>query len=66
MVLRSQIDEKLERKFREVAMKRFGYGKGALARALEEAVMRWISVVEGEQLSFEGDPMEAIDGCFQT
>ena len=62
VVLRGQIDEKLERKFREAAMRRFGYGKGALTKALEEAVTRWISAVEEEQLSFEGDPVEAIDG----
>ena len=62
MVLRAQVDEKLERKFRELAMRRFGYGKGALSRAMEEAVIRWISIVEGEKLGFEGDPVEAIDG----
>ena len=62
MVLRGQIDEKLERRFREVAMRRFGYSKGALTKALEEAVTRWISSVEEEQLTFEGDPVEAIDG----
>lgn len=62
MVLRAQIDVKLERKFRELAMKRFGYGKGALSRAMEEAVIRWISIVEGERQGFEGDPVEAIDG----
>lgn len=61
-VLRAQIDAKLERKFRELAMRRFGYGKGALSRAMEEAVIRWISIVEGERLSFEDDPVEAIDG----
>jgi len=62
MPLRLQISQKLERKFRELAMKRFGYGKGALSRAAEEAVLKWISTVEEEDLSFEGDPVEAIDG----
>jgi hypothetical protein len=28
MSLRVQMDPKLERKFREAAMKKFGYGKG--------------------------------------
>jgi len=60
MSLRVQINQKLERKFREVAMRKFGYGKGALSRAAEEAIMKWISTVEEE--SFEGDPVEAIDG----
>jgi hypothetical protein len=62
MALRIQIEQKLERRFRELAMKRFGYGKGALSRAAEEAIMRWISTVEKESLIFEGDPVEAIDG----
>ena len=61
-MLRAEIDAKLERRFRELAMRRFGYGKGALSRALEEAIIRWISIVEEERLSFEGDPVEAIDG----
>lgn len=54
MPLRFQIDQKLERKFREIAMKRFGYGKGALSKAAEEAIMKWISTIEKENLSFEG------------
>jgi len=61
-MLRAKIDEKLERRFRELAMKRFGYGKGALSRAAEEAILRWISMVEKEEVGFEGDPVEAIDG----
>jgi hypothetical protein len=60
--LRVQISQKLERKFRELAMKRFGYGKGALSRAAEEALAGWVSTVEKEDLTFEGDPVEAIDG----
>ena len=62
MSLRVQIDEKLERKFRETAMKKFGYGKGALSRAAEEAIIKWISMTENESLAFQGDPVDAIDG----
>ena len=62
MSLRVQIDAKLEQKFRETAMKRFGYGKGALSKAAEQAIINWVSNVEKEQYSFEGDPVEAIDG----
>ena len=61
-MLRGRLDRKLELKFRELAMKKFGYGKGALSKALEEAVMQWILTVESEELGFEGDPVEAIDG----
>ena len=62
MSLRIKIDQKLERRFREAAMRRFGYGKGALSKAAEEAIRRWVSTVESESLSFDEDPVEAIDG----
>jgi len=40
-------------------MKRFGYAKGALSKAAEEAILWWISMVERE---FEEGPMRVIDG----
>ena len=61
-VIRAKIDKELERKFRELAMKKFGYTKGSLQKAAEEAIARWIAWVENENLEFEGDPVEAIDG----
>ncbi|RLE84579.1 MAG: hypothetical protein DRJ41_02870 [Thermoprotei archaeon] len=61
-MIRAKIDEKLERKFRELAMRKFGYGKGALTRAIEEAILRWVSTTESEELTFEGDPIKAIEG----
>jgi len=61
-LIRAKIDERLERKFRELAMKRFGYGKGALSKAVEEAILKWVSLVGGKEVVFEGDPVEAIDG----
>jgi hypothetical protein len=64
MSLRVQIDPKLERKFRETAMKKFGYGKGALSRAAEEAIMNWISC-QREPPVFEGDPVKAIEGLLK-
>ena len=44
------------------AMMKFGYGKGALTKAVEEDILKWISFVEEETITFEGDPVEAIDG----
>jgi len=61
-MIRAKINDKLERRFRELAMKRFGYGKGALTKAVEEAILKWISSVEEETITFEGDPVEVIDG----
>jgi hypothetical protein len=65
MSLRVQIDAKIERKFREAAMKRFGYGKGALSKAAQEAIINWVSTVENEGVSFEGDPVKAIEGLLK-
>lgn len=62
MTLRIRIDEKLEREFRRLAMERFGYGRGALSRAAEEAILDWVSKMRGVSITFEGDPVEAIDG----
>ena len=65
MSLRVQINGKLEQKFREAAMKRFGYGKGALSKAAEEAIFSWVSSLEQETVHFEDDPVEAIDGLLK-
>ena len=60
--LRFQVKEELERKFREAAMKRFGYGKGALSRAAEEALQKWLASITAEEEVFRGDPVKAIEG----
>jgi len=59
--LRLQVRDDLERRFREMAMKRFGFEKGALTRAAEQAFERWLSSAK-EDVQFEGDPLKAIDG----
>lgn len=59
--LRLQLRDDLERRFRETAMRRFGFGKGALTRAAEQAFERWLSTAK-EGVRFEGDPVKAIDG----
>ena len=65
MSLRIQIDDKLERKFREKAMKKFGYGKGALSKAAEEAILNWVSTAGEDNVNFEGDPVKAIEGLLK-
>ena len=65
MSLRVQINPKVEEKFREAAMKRFGYGKGALSKAAEEAILKWLSTTEKEPSKFEGDPVKAIEGLLK-
>lgn len=58
------IPDELELRFREVAMKLFGYGRGSLSVASEKAFTLWLSQVS-EVLDFAesiGDPVEAIYG----
>jgi len=59
--LRLQLRDDLEKRFRETAMRRFGFGKGALTRAAEQAFERWLSTAK-ENVRFEGDPIKVIDG----
>ena len=61
-MIKAKIDSRLELRFRELAMRKFGYSKGAISRAVEEAILRWISLAEEGSISFEGDPVEVIDG----
>lgn len=42
--VRGVVSEEIEKKFRKLAMEKFGYGKGSLSKALEEALCRWIDV----------------------
>jgi hypothetical protein len=42
--VRGSVPEEVEKKFRKLAMNKFGYGKGSLSKAMEEALCRWINV----------------------
>ncbi len=40
--IRAVINQESEAKFRQLAMKKFGYGKGSISKALTEALENWI------------------------
>jgi hypothetical protein len=46
--IRGVVANDAEEKFRQLAMKKFGYGKGSLSKALEEALNTWIKIHETE------------------
>ncbi len=46
MVLKVEFEEELERKFRELAMKKYGYCRGSIKKAVEEAFRNWIKLEE--------------------
>ena len=58
--IRLQIRKEFEARFGENAMRRFGFSKGSLSRAAEEAIEKWLVTVE--EVKFDGDPVAAIDG----
>lgn len=62
MSLRLEIDEELERKFRELAMREFGYGKGSLRRASESAIANWVREQSRSPLKKVSDPIKLIEG----
>ena len=46
--IRGVVANSSEEKFRQLAMKKFGYGKGSLSKALEEALDNWIKMHDPE------------------
>jgi len=46
--IRGAVSKETEEKFRRIAMKKFGYRKGSLSKALEIALSQWIQKSEYE------------------
>ena len=42
--IRGVVEKEVEEDFRKLAMKKFGYGKGSLSKALEDALRQWIQL----------------------
>jgi len=57
----------VEQRFREAAMKRFEYRKGALGKAAEHALSEWTGSVEDKERRRQeiGDPVKAIRGILK-
>ncbi len=41
MGIKVDLDEELEKEFRQLAMKKFGYSKGSIKKATETAIRQW-------------------------
>jgi len=52
--IRGVVASETEAEFRRLAMKKFGYGKGSLSKALEAALNQWIQK-SGSEKSAESD-----------
>ena len=64
MTLRVNLKEISEQKFREFAMKKFGYKRGAIAEALQEAITEWLERHEGNLPRYE-DPFRELEGILE-
>ncbi len=61
MAIKINLDDQKEKVFRERAMRKFGYKKGALSKALEEAVDMWL-LVENNELPGVKNPTRDLEG----
>jgi len=61
------IGDEVEQQFRRVAMKRYGYGKGALSEAAEAALGEWSSREDSDVTMPPGleDPVAALEGLLK-
>ncbi|MGI0083538.1 MAG: hypothetical protein ACREBQ_00495 [Nitrososphaerales archaeon] len=41
MGIKVELDEELEKRFRQLAMEKFGYSKGSIKKATETAIRKW-------------------------
>ena len=65
MVLKVEFDEEFEKKFRELAMRKYGFYKGSLKKASEEALSSWMKSEEKILPSIE-DPIKLIRGILRS
>ena len=64
MSLRLEVKEDLENRFRKTAMATYGYGKGALKRAAEDAFEIWMSMKKQNGIERVENPVRLIEGMF--
>jgi hypothetical protein len=65
MVIKVEFTKELEQEFRELAMRRFGFSKGAIKKASEEAIKRWVKE-ENRDLPKLEHPIKKIKGVMKN
>ncbi len=64
MVLKFELEKELEHKFREAAMRRYGYRKGALQKATKEALRSWVNQ-QSIKVPVVKDPFKLVRGMLK-
>ena len=64
MVLKINLEKELEHKFREAAMRKFGYSKGSLQKATKEALSIW-TMQQSTKLPKVDDPFKLVRGMLK-
>lgn len=61
MVLKVELEKELEHRFRETAMKMYGYKRGSLQKAAKEALSNWI-IQQSHKVPKVEDPFRLVEG----
>ena len=61
MVLKVELEEELEHKFREAAMRKYGYAKGSIQKATKEALSSWV-MQQSTSIPKVDDPFKLVEG----
>ena len=64
MVLKVELEKDLEHKFRETAMRKYGYAKGSLKKASREALSSWVNQQSSKVPKVE-DPFKIARGVLK-
>ena len=61
MVLKVELEKELEYRFREAAMRKYGYQKGSLQKATKEALSNWV-MRQFTKVPQVKDPFKLVEG----
>ncbi len=64
MVLKFEMEKELEHKFREAAMRKYGYKKGSLQKATKEALSYWVHQ-NSNKVPKVDDPFKLVEGILK-
>ena len=64
MVLKVRFEKEFENRFRELAMRKYGYSKGSIKKASEDAIKKWMKEFD-KPLNKVKDPMKIIEGSLK-